>query len=279
MSRLWGSGTASSPGGTCSKRGWTVRPGPEILYAPAGSPTERRLGRRNTATKGIRIACNACSWYLRTSLWGDLAGEGAGTSAPGPLSVGSGVGVNVCWQPPASAQDLYLRLRQLPMVSPNTYAYSLTDKVHGAPGAGPWVHPGALAAPVTWQTGNTELRWNLSHSTLLWPSYSRLHAPSSLTLHCNEHGACIAIHGLLGVQPQERQGGAKRRKSFEREKKGAHGRGHGARCACTACHSSELQTRVKMSTIAATRTMCPANGRPSDGTNNTHWENRSQVGR
>ncbi len=78
---------------------WTVRPGPEILYAPGGSSTKRHLGRRNTAPTGLRIACNACSWYLCTGLCGNLAGEGAGTPAPGQLSVGSGVGVGVCWQP------------------------------------------------------------------------------------------------------------------------------------------------------------------------------------
>jgi hypothetical protein len=57
---------------------------------------------------------------------------------------------------PMRVQELYLQVRQLPMVSPNTYVYSLTDIVHGVAGARPWVHPGALAA-VKWQTGNTEL--------------------------------------------------------------------------------------------------------------------------
>ena len=153
------------------------------------------------------------------------------------------------------------------------------------------MHPGALAA-VKWQTGNTERCWILSHSTgqPCCDPPTAVSTPSSLTLHCNEHGVCIAIHGLLGVQPQERQGGAKRRERGEQEKRCTRTgtwcsmRVHGMRQLRVANKSKNVHNSCythygtpKEETFKVHVRWCPANGRPSDGTNNTLGKTEAKL--
>jgi hypothetical protein len=109
----------------------TVRPGPETLYAPVeavprsgawGVTTQTELASESHAMHAVGTCVQVCGvirWvkgpahqrlgHFRYAMGLELAC--VGNPRPAPMRV----------------QDLYLRLRQLPVVSPNTYVYILSD--------------------------------------------------------------------------------------------------------------------------------------------------------